>query len=421
MTHAYVTSEEVPTVDGPLGPSMPLNPAELKIELLCRGIRMDESCRLSEEGRPLVRTRAGLGSGLEITLPGPQKDVWVNVPVVEEFARQSPYHIRRTEIRYEIIDERTHFRYPVEIASRPAWYDRTTSRGIPMTRVATLQGTCLSVYVGSRCRFWSGHTPLNCKFCTTGLNVGVAEEEEKTVDDVVETALAARAESRVTFIHFNGGYQSPGALQNVFPYVEAVKRRAGLLVGLQFPPEEELSLYDRAIALGADHFSFCFEFYNSAYFSQLLPGKAKTLGRDLFFRSMEYSARKLGRGRVSGEIIAGVEPIEDTLDAIEYIVRVGAFPMVCIFRPLVGAEMENCLPPDYPDMVRVFRRVYETCRKHNLPLGIAPNIHVSLSLQPEDTLYFSTDSFADWRYRIWLKTLKRMLKPYFAYRMRPTG
>jgi biotin synthase-related radical SAM superfamily protein len=260
---------------------------------------------------------------------------------------------------------------------------------------------------------------MNCKFCTTGLNVGRDEEAEKSVEDVVETAQAAKAESGVTFVHFNSGYQGSRGLRKVFPYIEAIKERVGLLVGVQFIPEQDMTLYDEAIRLGVEHFSFCFEFYNLEYFRQYLPGKTALLGRDTFFRAMEYCSRKMGRGRVSGEIIAGIEPLQDTFRAIEFIVKAGAFPLVCIFRPLIGSEMENYPPPTNRDMLRVFRHVYETCRNHSLPIGIAPNIKVSLSLQPDDTLYLAGGTLADRFYVAWMGILKKAMRPYFARRMRP--
>lgn len=395
-----------------------LNPAELKIDLLCRGVLVHPTCQISEEGRPLVHTRAGLGSGLEIILPGEHGDLWVNAPVVEKFVQRTPYNLLRTSEGYIVFDERHDFTYPVRLASKPLWYDRLTTRGVPMSRIATLQGTCFSVYLGARCRFWTMKEPLNCKFCTSGLNLGVEEEETKTVEDVVETALAAREESQVTFAHLNGGYQGVDALRKIFPYLEGLKRQSGLLVGLQFTPERDLTLYDRAIELGADHLSFCFEFYDPAYFTRYLPGKARLLGRASFFRAMEYGARKMGMGKVSGEIIAGVEPVEATLRAIEYIIGAGAFPMVCIFRPLVGAQMQDDPPPRYADMLRVFRHVYRTCRAHRFPIGIAPNVHVSLSLQPDDTLYLNQGKAEDYFYLAYLKLLKQVSRPHFAYKMR---
>ncbi len=68
------------------------NPALLKLDLYCKGIRIaDDSFVEAHGGRKLLRTRAGLGSGLEVILPG---GLWTNIPVLESFARQSPYRIR---------------------------------------------------------------------------------------------------------------------------------------------------------------------------------------------------------------------------------------------------------------------------------------------------------------------------------------
>ncbi len=400
-------------------PGRPLNPAELKIDLLCRGVRLDDPRALEDTGHPLVRMRGGLGSGLEMTIAGDRRDLSVNVPVLEEFVSRTPYRLRFDGRQHQIRDERQGMTYRVKLAVRPKWYVQTTSRGIPMSRIAALQGTCLSVYIGDRCRFWSPAHPLNCKFCNTGLSHDRDEEEQKTVEDVVETAFAAVTETRVTFIHFHSGYQGSGGLRKAFPYVRAVKEKVGVLVGVQFTPEQDLTLYDQILRLGADHLSFCFEFYNVDYFQRFLPGKAGVVGRDTFFKAMEYCARKMGKARVSGEIIAGIEPIEDTFRAVDYIVRMGAFPMVCIFRPLTGADMENYPPPTFSDMVRVFMHVYETCRVYNLPIGIAPNINVSLSLQPEDTIYLARGSSADQTYQRWITALREIMRPYFERRMRP--
>src|SRR5438445_7435007 len=74
------------------------NPAYLKLDLYCRGLRLDESCFVEADGgRKILRTRAGLGSGLELILPG---GLWTNVPVAESFAQSSPYTLHRTEHGY---------------------------------------------------------------------------------------------------------------------------------------------------------------------------------------------------------------------------------------------------------------------------------------------------------------------------------
>src|ERR1035441_20435 len=92
-----------------------LKPVELEIELFCRGLRIDPSCEVNTDGRRISRTRAGLGSGLEIVLPSPRKKIWVNVPVVEAFAAKSPFLPMKTGRGYVLCDARQGDHYPVEI------------------------------------------------------------------------------------------------------------------------------------------------------------------------------------------------------------------------------------------------------------------------------------------------------------------
>ncbi|MBI1983900.1 MAG: hypothetical protein HYS61_06850, partial [Acidobacteria bacterium] len=162
-------------------PTRPLNPCELEIDLFCKGIRIDPNCALERDARFISRTRAGLGSGLEIVIPGALKDVWVNVPVEEDFAQQSCYRLLLESGQYWVVDDRQNFRYPVSIPPEPAWYTRSTSRGTPMHKVGVLQGTYLGIYISNSCGFWYHSPSLNCRFCATGLNVGVNEVASKDV------------------------------------------------------------------------------------------------------------------------------------------------------------------------------------------------------------------------------------------------
>jgi len=397
-----------------------LNPAELEIDLFCKGIRIDPSCMLQADARFISRTRAGLGSGLELVIPGELKDVWVNVPVEEDFAQDSPYLLSKPGDQYLVVDERPpYLSYPVWIPPQPEWYTKKTSRGVLMSKVGVLQGTYLGIYLSNSCGFWYHQPSLGCKFCTTGLNVGVNEVAHKDIEDVVEVARAAKEESGNTFVHFNSGYQGSHSLEQVAPYVKAVKERVGALIGVQLIPTRELWQYDWLADLGANHFSFCYEFHNPQYFAGFLPGKEKLVGQKSFFEALEYASLKLGKGACSGEIIAGIEPIEDTLAAIDYITSVGAFPTVCIFRPVIGAEMEKFPPPGYDDMRAVMQYMYQACRKNNIPIGMAPNIEVSLIVNPDDAKYLAPRNPAWHWYELKLKALRLLARPYFRWQLRP--
>src|SRR3954470_24447228 len=183
----------------------------------------------------------------------------MNAPVVERFVEFSPYTLEGgPTLGYTVRDVRDGTVYPIELPPEPAWYRRHTSRDIPMSHVGVMQGTYLGIYIKPVRAFWNYLPSLNCRFCTTGANVGCREAANKSVDDVVETCHAARDGSGVTFVHLNGGFHGSRGLRAAEPYVRAVKERVGALVGVQLTPERDFSGYDRLIQAGVDHFSFCF-------------------------------------------------------------------------------------------------------------------------------------------------------------------
>lgn len=402
---------------------MPLNPCELEIDLFCRGLRVPSTVSL-EGTRGVQRTRAGLGSGLELAIPTGswlKPEIWMNAPVAETFAWTSPYVLNGAPGAYEVIDERTGEHHPVSIPTQPRWYDRLTSRDERMSRIGVLQGTYLGIYVNPVCEFWGAD--LNCRFCTTGQNVATAGSAAKTVEDVVETCWAAKEESGVTFVHLNGGFQGGHALQFVAPFVRAIKEDVGMLVGVQLTPERDFSRYDRLIDLGVDHFSFCVELMDPEWFARICPGKARTLGQHLFFEAMEYCATRLPRGAVSGELIAGIEPVPHTIQGIERIASSGAFPTVCIFRPTIGSAMADWPPPDYDEMRSVMAAMYDACRRHRIPIGLAPNIEVSLVVNPDDAALLAPRTAGFYAYETWRRMMRLIARPVFrrrlAARLRP--
>lgn len=380
------------------------NPAWLKLDLYCKGMRLDDSCFVEEDGgRKILRTRAGLGSGLELILPG---GLWTNVPVTESFASQSPYTLHRTEGQYLLRRDGQDVAR-VKLSPRPRWYEEKTSTGKPMTRVGTLQGTYLGIYQAKVCEYWTAKpVKSNCKFCSVGLNLGIDDADEKSVDEVMEVIHAARRDSKITYVDFNTGhYEGDTYLDILEPFVKRIKAETGLLVGLQTPPHRDLKRYDRLRAMGVNRVSFCFEIFDRKLFAEICPGKHREYGLDHYLEAVRYCATLGSKGPrtepwvVNGEIIAGLEPPESTIAAIDWIVSVGAIPTVCVFRPLIGTDMQDVPPPKTEELVPVFQRLYEACMEKGLPIGCAPGINVSLVLLPEECRWLS-------RRRFPLQTLK---------------
>jgi uncharacterized radical SAM superfamily protein len=307
---------------------------------------------------------------------------------------------------------------PVTLSPRPAWYDRNTATGKPMTRIGTLQGTYLGIYQAKVCEYWTHTEKVNCKFCSVGLNLGVDDADEKSVSEVMEVVRAARNESGITYVDFNTGhYEGDTYLDILEPYIVRIKKELGLLVGIQTPPHRNLKRYDALREMGVNRVSFCFEIFDPQIFKEVCPGKHDEYGLDFYLEAVRYCAALGKQGPrhepwvTNGEIIAGLEPAESSIKAIDWITSVGAIPTVCVFRPLVGTDLEKAPPPKTEEMVPVFRRLYEACMEQGLPIGCAPNVHVSLVLLPEECRFLSPRRFP-WRS---LK-LKAMAKA-FSYQL----
>ena len=259
-----------------------------------------------------------------------------------------------------------------------------------MRQVGTLQGTYLGIYPTKVCDFWTGDQKENCKYCSVGLNLGADDAPDKTTEEVLETVKAARLESGITYVDFNTGHhEDESYLDALEPMIRRVKQETGLLIGVQTPPHSDLSRYDRLRDIGVNRVSFCFEIYTESRFKEVCPGKERYYGLDRYLKTIDYCA-SLGKAKsfepfvTNGEIIAGLEPPESTIAAIDRIVSAGAIPTVCVFRPLAGTAYSRLDPPKLEDMIPVFRHLYEACTTHNLPIGLAPNINVSLVMLPEE-------------------------------------
>ena len=396
------------------------NPALLKLDLYCRGARLEDSCFIEGDGgRRILRTRAGLGSGLELILPG---GLWTNVPVTENFVKGTPYSLRRQpDGAYELLLQ-GEMVAPVTLSPRPDWYDRATSDGKPMTRIGTLQGTYLGIYQAKVCEYWTNKSgKVNCKFCSVGLNLGVDDADEKSVDEVLEVVRAARAESGITYVDFNTGhYEGDTYLDILEPYIRRIKRELGLLVGVQTPPHRDLKRYDGLREMGVNRVSFCFEIFDRERFREICPGKDAEYGLDFYLEAIRYCATLGDRGPrhepwvTNGEIIAGLEPPESSIRAINWITSVGAIPTVCVFRPLTGTDLEDLEPPRTEDLVPVFQRLYEACMERGLPIGCAPNVNVSLVLLPEECRSLSSRRFPLQTLKLW--AMKSVFARQFARR-----
>jgi hypothetical protein len=131
--------------------------------------------------------------------------------------------------------------------------------------------------------------------------------------------------------------------------------------------------------------------------------KAKTFevepddGQLIFYRALAYCLTLWRKGQVSGEIVAGLEPTESSIKAVEFNASFGAVTTVCVFRPCVGTDMEQQNPPEQKSLSPILARMYEVCLEYSIPYGIAPNIRTAMVHLQQEGRYLSNKKYGLFR------------------------
>ena len=81
--------------------------------------------------------------------------------------------------------------------------------------------------------------------------------------------------------------------------------------------------------------------------------------------------------------------------------------------------MADWPPPTYEDMRKVMLAMYDACRRHRIPIGLAPNIEVSLVVNPDDAALLAPRNAAFYSYELWRRSLRFVARPVFRQRLRP--
>jgi hypothetical protein len=81
--------------------------------------------------------------------------------------------------------------------------------------------------------------------------------------------------------------------------------------------------------------------------------------------------------------------------------------------------MERHPVPAYEDMRSVMEYMWDACRRNGIPIGVAPNIEVSLIVNPDDARYLPKRNL-QWRlYESKLALMRQAAKPIFKKELRP--
>ena len=373
------------------GPSLSLsevleNPGLLKLELMTQGLRVSDELK----NTLLNRGPSAFATSYELDLVLPEGTV-ATVPIHPKLSHNSPYILEKTDSGHQISADTK--KVNVSLVAPPGFYDRKTSSGVPLGQFATMHGSYLALSPISECEFLGSSD--RCRFCSLqGTRPGSGNRVP--VEDVVEAVRLAREERPIHMVYLSVGYiDGPDSgVHALEPYVRAIKNAFSLLVAIDALPPAEDGWIDRTYAMGVDSVSYNLEIFGAKEFKETCPGPARKLGRKRFLSALSYAATVFNPGAVVCHLIVGLEPVANTIDGIDELVKRGVVPVLPVYRPFKGIDLRQSDEGTTEilhteDLGQVYAHLYNQLRKHKIPMGWVRDISVVTT--PMEGRYFVGD------------------------------
>jgi biotin synthase-related radical SAM superfamily protein len=348
-----------------------LNPGFLKLELMLRGVRVDEA--LYEED--LLATGSlsfkGTANGLDLLLP---EDTWVNVPYLESFAKDSPYRLLKKKGKYFVANSKNELE--VAFIHQPEFYKKKTSTGVPFSRIGTVHGNYIAVTPSIKCDFFKFH--VECKYCSEDLKSENNNVALFSVDEVIETVEAAYKEGKAGIVYLTtGSVTSPDGGVEIFkPYIKEIKKHFHTLVAVESLPPKENRWIDETYAMGVDSVIYNLEIFDPERFEEICPGRAKHIGRERYLEALKYAASIFPNGTVACHLIVGLESPESTVQGIDYFADMGVVPILPVFRPVIGTPLESCNIPSIEEIAPIYGYLYMKIKEKKINMNWVKDISI---------------------------------------------
>jgi hypothetical protein len=337
-----------------------------KLEMLSCGIRFDsEFLAYYAREQGLIERRRAYGMGdqaLAVTRVPPE--FWLDNGIIcaVNHNPDSPWTLLREDDAFVVRNGKRS--YPVTFPPSPTCYGKPLPTGKRVEQVLTVYGDCtLGLFSPGHCYFFDDDR--ECKFCSLGPAREHASDHLMKVTaqnaaSAVQMAIELEPD-RFRRVLLNGG--TARELDKAFRSQVAILKN---VQSLGLPPEFELdlismpprdlSLFDEFEPVG-DRLAMSIEIFDPEIFATLCPGKDEDYGRQRFMDAYAAAVESLGKGRVYAGLVAGLEPLDSILTALDTFADMGVVPAVAVFHPDDQSKLISHPRPESDFLERVLEKM----------------------------------------------------------------
>ncbi|MBS9432542.1 hypothetical protein C6H65_05180 [Photorhabdus luminescens] len=351
-----------------------MNTIELKIRVLCSGLKYDKNVICEYSKRNFIPKRRAYGTGdsskLETTHSVPQEVILEDGTIIAcNYNENSDYDLIYKNGNFYIKADNNFFKVIFPI--KPDIYGIELSDGSRVEEYVTVYGdTTLGFFSPGHCYYFNDGR--QCKFCSLGEARNSLSDHKKSIrpSKVIEVMniIEANNINRYKRVLINGGTtrnydigfeMHKQLLISLKPFCEKNNLNSHLI---SMPPRNLNKI--KGISEFVDSWAISLEIFNAKLFDQICPGKSQDYGRNNLLEAYLAAVSELGEGNVYVGFVAGLEPLNDLVQGMEFFSKNGIVPAIAVFHPDHGSEYQNHPRPVFEDIYKTYAEMHKLYQKY---------------------------------------------------------
>lgn len=286
----------------------------------------------------------------------------INAPTEMPFCSLSPFKIDyingKLTLFYgsEIVSD-------VKIREKKEYCNQYTQNRINFQHISFIATDRLRIHHSPNCLFQTQGN--GCKFCDVpGNSISFNENDIK---EVIDWHLYNSDFRHILIGGASGDY--PQEYLQILKIVKYIKSKSDKPIYIMTLPPEDITVLEEYYAAGVNEVAFNIEIYNRNYAKLIMPGKGK-IPLSTYQNALLYSVKLWGNtGKVRSLLVYGLESDSTFLEGIEWLASNGIQPVISPFRALSGTVYANTAPPTTQNLMQIYDKASQICKKYNLNLG----------------------------------------------------
>jgi hypothetical protein len=338
--------------------------AKLKFDLFSSGIKLTPEIikEITKSHKIPLTIREGITGGLDIIF---DRVVYVNAPVNEDFVQNSPYGITKLDSTYHLTKNGQNIS-KIKILPKPSYLGNKTRSGMFMEHIGQIftDRIGFSPYLG--CDF--SKSMDHCRYCEIG--AGIYPDIKNKLADILETLENSINDPELPTRHIllSGGRPPNNDMKYMLKIVREIRKRYSNSIYVMTPPPDDSETIEDFYSAGVDEIGMNIEIFDRTIAKKITPGKYK-VGLDFYLDRLGHAADIFDKYGTRSVLIAGLEPIESTLNGVRTLMELGVMPILSPFRPVKGTQLEGHPILNGEAFYKVFEQGTELSKKYNIELG----------------------------------------------------